>query len=49
MGPSVTRTWLLTLDKVRVVGLMGREHRSHLIVVGRVDVFINAVPSQLYL
>ena len=39
----------LTLDKVRVVGLMSCKHRGHLVVVGWVDVFINAVPSQLYL
>lgn len=40
---------LLTLDEVWVVGLMGREHRGHLVVVRGVDVFVNAVPSQLYL
>ena len=39
----------LTLDEVRVVGLVGREHRCHLVVVRRVDVFVNAVPGQLYL
>ena len=39
----------LTLDEVRVVGLVGREHRRHLVVVRRVDVFVNAVPGQLYL
>lgn len=39
----------LTLDKVRVVGLMGREHRRHLVVVRGVDIFINAVPGQFYL
>lgn len=39
----------LTLYKVRVVGLMGCEHGCHLIVVSRVDIFIDAVPSQLYL
>lgn len=39
----------LTLDKVRVVGLMGREHRCHLVVVRGVDVFVNAVPGQFYL
>lgn len=49
VGPSVAGPHLLTLDEVRVVGLVGREHRRHLVVVGRVDVFINAVPSQLYL
>lgn len=39
----------LTLDEVRVVGLMSGKHRGHLVVVGRMDVLINAVPSQLYL
>lgn len=39
----------LTLDKVRVVGLMGREHSRHLVVVRRVYVLVNAVPGQLYL
>lgn len=38
-----------TLHKVRVVGLVGREHRRHLVVVGGVDVLVNAIAGQLYL
>jgi len=38
-----------TLDEVRVVGLVRRQHRRHLVVVGRVHVLIDAVPGQLYL
>lgn len=49
-GPTGSQARLcLTLDKVRVVGLMSREHRCHLVVVGRVDVFVNAIPGQFYL
>lgn len=39
----------LTLDEMRVVGLVSREHRCHLIMVSWVDIFIDAVPSQLHL
>lgn len=39
----------LTLYKVRVVGLMGCEHCCHLVMISRVDIFIDAVPSQFYL
>lgn len=50
VGPSVAGARVcLTLDEVRVIGLMGGEHGRHLVVVGRVDVFVNAVPGQLYL
>lgn len=38
-----------TLHEVRVVGLVGRQHGGHLVVIGRVDVLINAVAGQLYL
>lgn len=38
-----------TLDEVRVVGLMWREHSCHLVMVGGMHVFINTVPGQLYL
>lgn len=38
-----------TLNEVGVVGLMGRKDRGHLVVVGGVDVLINAVAGQLYL
>lgn len=34
---------------MRVVRLMGCEHCCHLIMVSWVDIFIDAVPSQLYL
>lgn len=43
------RAGYFTLHKVRVVRLVGREHRRHLVVVGWVDVLINAIASQLYL
>lgn len=39
----------LTLHEVGVVGLVGREHGRHLVVVRRVDVLVNAVPGQFYL
>lgn len=48
-GLSVQAHFCLTLDKVRVVGLVGRENRCHLVVVCRVDVFVNAIPGQFYL
>ena len=32
-----------------MVGLVGREDRGHLVVVGRVNVLVDAVPRQLYL
>lgn len=38
-----------TLHEVGVVGLVGRKHRRHLVVVGGVDVLVNAVAGQLYL
>lgn len=40
---------LFTLDEMRVIGLMWRQDSRHLVVVGGVDIFINTVPSQLYL
>lgn len=40
---------LITLDEVRVIGLVWRQHRRHLVVVCRVHVLVNAVPGQLYL
>lgn len=49
MGQSVRAHFCLTLDKVRMVGLVGREDRCHLVVVCRVDVFVNAIPGQFYL
>lgn len=39
----------VTLYEVRVVGLVRSEDGRHLVVVRRVDVFINTVPGQLYL
>lgn len=38
-----------TLHEMCVIGLMWGEDSCHLIVVGRMDIFINTVPSQLYL
>lgn len=38
-----------TLHEVRVVRLVRRQHRRHLVVVGGVDVLVNAVAGQLYL
>lgn len=38
-----------TLHEVRVVGLVGRQHGGHLVMVCRVDVLVNAVAGQLYL
>lgn len=38
-----------TLDEMWVIGLMRRQNSGHLVVVGRVYIFINTVPSQLYL
>lgn len=40
---------IITLDEVRVIGLVWRQHRRHLVVVCRVHVLVNAVPGQLYL
>ena len=39
----------VTLDEVRVVGLVRRQHGRHFVVVRRVDVLVDAVPGQLYL
>lgn len=39
----------LTLDEVRVVGLMRRQHCRHLVVVGGVHVLVDAISGQLYL
>lgn len=49
VGGGTRRAVYFTLHKVRVVGLVGREHRRHLIVVGGVDVLVNAIAGQLYL
>ena len=38
-----------TLDEMWVIGLMRRQDGCHLVVVGGMDVLINAVPGQLYL
>lgn len=43
------RESFFTLNEMRVVGLMRRQHGRHLVVVGRMDIFVNTVPSQLYL
>lgn len=43
------RAVYFTLHEVGVVGLVGREHGRHLIVVGGVDVLVNAIAGQLYL
>lgn len=48
-GGGGRRAVYFTLHKVRVVGLVGREHRRHLVVVGGVDVLVNAIAGQLYL
>lgn len=54
-APKLTgmNTWVrpvyLTLDKMRVVGLVSCEHRCHLVMVSWVDIFVDAVPSQLHL
>ena len=39
----------VTLDEMRVVGLVRRKYGRHLVVVRRVDVLVDAVPRQLYL
>ena len=39
----------VTLDEMRVVGLVRRKYGRHLVVVRRVDVLVDAVPGQLYL
>lgn len=39
----------LTVDEVWMIRLVRREDCGHLVVVCGVDVFINAVPRQLYL
>lgn len=41
--------WAPTLNKVRMVGLMCCQHRSHFVMVRRVYVFVNAITRQLYL
>lgn len=43
------RDGYFTLHEMRVVGLVGCEHCGHLVVIGRVDVLVNAVAGQLYL
>lgn len=46
---DLERKRIFTLDEMWVVGLMRRQDGGHLVVVGRMHVFINTVPSQLYL
>lgn len=43
------RALYFTLHEVRVIRLVGCEHGRHLIVVGGVDVLVNAIAGQLYL
>lgn len=38
-----------TLEQVMVKGLVGRQHGRHLVVVGRMDVLIDAVARELHL
>lgn len=54
--PSKSITWfsfrleeIPTLEQVMVKGLVGREDRRHLVVVGRMDVLIDAVARELHL
>lgn len=49
IGPTVFIQAQPTLNEMRVVRLMWCQDRSHFVVVGGVDIFVNTVPGQLYL
>lgn len=48
-SPAGAGAVCFTLHEVRVVRLVRRQHRRHLVMVGGVDVLVNAVAGQLYL